>query len=209
MPKIKCEDPWSCVYCDKKFQKNKGYEKLKLLQFADPQSRNKVRNTRNAETDLYTNNKLWFDHLLSVPGNVVIDGRCPKSTCVFCLIYKSELYDFNNRSSYSYHNKKNCPFKEEKLKSFANKYAYYNKQQNLLLEEEIENEKKIEKSIIENQKLNDQKKYEEEEKLRSEEDFRLRARLYDEPKPRSQASIDREKSYKKCPDEKAIDIAQQ
>ena len=203
MPNTKIENPWSCIYCIKKFPKNKGYEKLQELDLCKPVIRNKIRNTRKAETELYTNHKQWFDHLLSVPGNVLLDGRCPKSTCVFCLTYKSDLFDFNNRSAYSYHLKKNCPYKGENLKSFANKYKHYNEEQGLLLDEEIEKEEIIEKNIEEKQKLDNQKKNKEEE----EEDFRSRARLMDAPNPRSQASIDREKSYKKCPKEKAIDMA--
>ena len=207
MPKTKILNPWTSLCCDKKFPKNEGYEKLQKLDFSNPNTRRLIRNTRNNESDFYKKHKLWFDHLLCVEGNVLLDGRCPKSTCVFCLTYESELFNFSNRSTYSYHNKKNCPYKGENLKSFANNYIYHNKEQNLLLDKEIEQEEDYKKKELASERLEKKKKEEEEEKLRKEEEFKSRAAFYDPPPPRSQESIDREKRYKKCPKEKAIEIS--
>ena len=206
MPNIKILDPWKCICCHKKFPKNEGYEKLQNLDFSNPKIRKQIINTRNNETDYYKRHKLWFDHLLCMPGNPLFDGRCPKSLCVFCATYeKGGLFDFNCRSSFSYHQKK-CPHKGKNLKTFVNQYKFYTKEWNDLDFKEKEKEEQEEKIKLAKQKYEKNKKEEEEERIRKEEDFKSRAAFYDAPPPRSQASIDREKKYKKCAKEKEIDI---
>ena len=180
---------WISVCCAKKFPKNKGYEKLQNLDFSNPIVRKQIRNARDNETDFYMDHKIWFDHLISIKENVILDARCPKSTCVFCLMHDSLIYDFNNRSSHSYHLKKKCPHKNENLNQALDE------------DDEIAKEEEAEKKRLELKK----KKDEEEEIKRKEDDFKSRADFYNNPPPRSQESILREKQYKKCKKELEIE----
>ena len=192
---------WISVCCAKKFPKNKGYEKLQNLDFSNPIVRKQIRNARDNETDFYMDHKIWFDHLISITENVILDARCPKSTCVFCLMHDSLIYDFNNRSSHSYHLKKKCPHKNEDLKLFTNQYKFFMKQQALDEDAEYIKEEQEEKKRLELKK----KKDEAEEIKRKEDDFKSRADFYNNPPPRSQESILREKHYKKCKKELEIE----
>ena len=117
------------------------------------------------------------------------------------IMHDSLIYDFNNRSSHSYHLKKKCPHKNENLKLFTNQYKFFMKQQALDEDDEIAKEEEAEKKRLELKK----KKDEEEEIKRKEDDFKSRADFYNNPPPRSQESILREKQYKKCQKELEIE----
>ena len=85
-------------------------------------------------------------HLINIPSNPVLNGRCPQSVCSFCLFYDGQLFEFNNRSSYNYHRKK-CPHKKKDLKRFIKNYDYecklVDEQEDIIFFKEQEEDKKM------------------------------------------------------------------
>jgi hypothetical protein len=209
MVKQKIQDPWRCPHCDQKFSKDDEglWKKLKDSNHYNSNTRKTYIYYRDNQPDKFKNQQKWLEHLLYMPGNAICDGRCPHSLCVHCLQYDSKYIQFNNRSSFSYHRKKHCPYKHLTIKNFAMQYKRYSEKVCLEIEKECETESKQEELDKQKQKLLDELKIIEEKKQKEEEDFRLRAKFYDAPPPRSQASIDREKKYKKCKKEIAIEEA--
>tara|TARA_R110000803_G_C11912807_1_gene313455 strand:+ start:237 stop:833 length:597 start_codon:yes stop_codon:yes gene_type:complete len=191
---------WDCKYCSNLFPKDEEgqWEKIRDFDFSINTVRRSLIKNRNSEKLI--KHKKWKNHLINIPSNPVLNGRCPQSVCSFCLFYDGQLFEFNNRSSYNYHRKK-CPHKKKDLKRFIKNYDYecklVDEQEDIIFFKEQEEDKKMMELKKEKEAL--------EEKKRKEEDFKSRASFYDPPPPRSQASIDREKNYKKTKEEIAID----
>lgn len=209
MGKEKIQDPWKCPHCDKKFHKDEEglWKKLQDSNHYNPRARKTIIHYRDNEPDKFKNQQPWLEHLLYMPGNAICDGRCPHSLCVHCLQYDNKYIQFNNRSSFSYHRKKHCPYKHLTIKNFAMQYKRYAEQVSLEIEKECEKEAINEKKQKAQEEYYKKLKDIEEKEKKEEEDFKSRAKFYDAPPPRSQASIDREKKYKKCKKEVAIDEA--
>tara|TARA_R110002110_G_scaffold213281_1_gene426499 strand:+ start:49 stop:726 length:678 start_codon:yes stop_codon:yes gene_type:complete len=221
MVKEKIENPWQCRYCMKKFTKDKDdkWKKLEKLQFDKGTHRHCIIKQKD-NPNHYIYKSKWVEHLYfrlnqsDIPQNQMkyksgtdpMTAVCPKSLCLFCLVYDKKLINFENNGQYNYHRKK-CKHRAESIKQFISNNDSYLEEQNLLEELKTEQEEKEEKDELEQELYEQKKKQEEEEKLRKEEDFKSRASFYDPPQPRSQESIDREKKYKKCPKEKAIEIS--
>jgi len=209
MVKEKIQDPWLCKHCDQKFPKDEEglWKKLQDTNHNNPKTRKTIIHYRDNQPDKFQNQSKWLNHLIYMPGNQAFDGRCPHSVCVHCLHRDGKYLEFNNRSSLSYHRKKKCPYKDLTIKNFATQYKHYENQCSLKIENECKIESQQEEINKQKQKEEDEKRKIEEKKQKEEEDFKSRAKFYDAPPPRSQASIDREKKYKKCPKELAIEAA--
>jgi hypothetical protein len=209
MVKEKIQDPWLCQHCDQKFPKDEEglWKKLQDTNHNNPKTRKTIIHYRDNQPDKFQNQSKWLNHLLYMPGNQAFDGRCPHSVCVHCLHRDSKYLEFSNRSSLSYHRKKHCPYKDLTIKHFARQYKNYENKCSLEIEKECEIESLNEKKQKAQEEYYKKLKEIEEKKQKEEEDFRLRAKFYDAPPPRSQASIDREKKYKKCKKEIAIEEA--
>ena len=221
MVKQKIENPWHCRYCMKKFTKDKdeNWKTLEKLQFDKATHRKSIIKHKDDPNHSIYKSK-WVEHLyfrLNKSDDPIeqmkyesagdpMTAVCPKSLCLFCLVYDNKLINFENNGQYNYH-RKTCKYRGESIKQFISNNDSYLEEQNLLLDKEMEQDEKIEKEKEEQDEYLKKIKDAEEEKIRKEEEFRIRASFYDHPKPRSQESIDRERNYKKCPKEKAIEIS--
>jgi hypothetical protein len=209
MVKEKIENPWQCNFCMKKFPKDSDgkWKKLQDLQFCMYATRNSIFKHKDNPEHLIHGSK-WLKHLYFRTDNPLdpMSGVCPKSLCLHCFIKDGNLLQFQNYGQYTYHKKK-CPYKNDSLKSLMMTSNLYLQAKNDLEDEELAQEERlIKKQKAQEEYFKKQKEIREEE-LRREEDFISRAKFYDAPPPRSQASIDREKKYKKCAKEIAIEVA--
>ena len=96
---------WNCIHCNKKFPKDeeKLYQKIMKLNFHNMKDKKTVIHHRDNNPIKFEKHQKWLNHLLYMPGNVLLDGICPNSICVFCLQFKGQVHFFNNRASFNYH----------------------------------------------------------------------------------------------------------